>query len=132
MRITDMRTKKFKALAAISASMGENNDCTVKAVAMYCNVRYTVAHKTLADLGRKKGRGCTMSLVTQAIMLLTDKAVNMSCEYIKGHRTPNTYAKLTKGKRRLVVVRGHVIYMQDGVIHDHDQCNARRIEGVIG
>ena len=127
-----MRTKKYKALEAIGKSMGEHNDCTVKELAMYCNVRYTVAHKTLTDLGRKKGRGCTMSLVTQAVLLLTNKQVSMSCEYIEGHRTHNTYAKLTKGKRQMVVVRGHVIYMQDGVIHDHDQCNRRRIEGVIG
>ena len=127
-----MRTKRWKSLDAIGKSMGEHNDCTVKAVAMYCNVRYTVAHRTLANLGRKKGKGCTMSLVTQAILLLTNRQASMSCEYVKGHRTPSTYAKLTKGKRKMVVVRGHVIYMQDGVIHDHDQCNKRRIEGVIG
>jgi len=126
-----MQTKKYKALEAIGNSMGEHNDCTVKALAMYCNVRYTVAHKTLADLGRKRGKGCTMSLVTQAILLLTNRQASMSCEYIKGHRTPNTYAKLTKGKRQMIVVRGHVIYVQDGVIHDHGQCNSRRIEGVI-
>jgi hypothetical protein len=127
-----MKTKKYKALEAISKSMGEHNDCTVKAVAMYCNVRYTVAHKTLSMLGRKKGKGCTMSMVTQAILLSTNRQASISCESIKGHRTPNTYAKLTKGKRKMIVVRGHVIYVQDGVIHDHDQCNARRIEGVIG
>ena len=126
-----MRTKKFKALEAISNSIGEHNDCTVKAVAMYCNVRYMVAHKKMAELGRVKGRGTSMAKVTKAIGDLTGQSAAMSCEYIDGHRTPATYVKLTKGKQALVVVRGHVIYMKDGVIHDHDQCNKRRIEGVI-
>ena len=126
-----MKTKKYKALEAIGNSLGEHNDCTVKAVAMFCNVRYTVAHKTLANLGRKKGQGTNMLDVKAAIVSLGGKQPDASYEQVKGHRTPNTYAKLTKGKRALVVVRGHVIYMQDGVIHDHDGCNTRRIEQVL-
>jgi hypothetical protein len=127
----NMYTKKYKALEAIGNSIGENNDCTVKAVAMYCNVRYAVAHKTLAKLGREKGKGTNMLYVKAAILSLSGKYPEVSREEIKGHRTPNTYAKLTKGKRALVVVRGHIIYMQDGVIHDHDGCNTRRIEEVL-
>jgi len=126
-----MYTKKFKALDAIGKSIGENNDCTVKALAMFCNVRYTVAHKALANMGRVKGKGTNMVYFRAAIYSLNGKAPEVSRDYIKGHRTPNTYAKLTKGKRALVVVRGHIIYMQDGVIHDHDQCNTRRIEEVL-
>ncbi len=126
-----MYTKKYKALEAISKSMGENSDCTVKAVAMFCNVRYTVAHKTLTGLGRKKGKGTNMLYVKAAILSLSGKYPEVSRDCIEGHRTPNTYAKLTKGKRALVVVRGHIIYMQDGVIHDHDGCNTRRIEEVL-
>jgi len=126
-----MQTKKYKALEAIGKSMGEHNDCTVKAVAMFCNVRYTVAHKALANLGRIKGKGTNMLYVKAAIYVLSGKQPEISHECIKGHRTPNTYAKLTRGKSALVVVRGHIIYMQDGVIHDHDGCNTRRIEEVL-
>ena len=126
-----MYTKKFKALEAISNSMGENNDCTVKAVAMFCNVRYTVAHKALANLGRVKGRGTNMLYLKAAIHAISGKHPESSREHIKGHRTPPTYRELTRGKQAIVVVRGHVIYIKDGVIHDHGNCNTRRIEEVL-
>ena len=126
-----MYTKKFKALESISNSIGEHNDCTVKAVAMFCNVRYMTAHKTLANLGRVKGRGTNMLYVKAAIESLSGRQLVPSWDEIKGHRTPATYVKLTKGKQALVVVRGHIIYMKDGVIHDHDGCNNRRIQEVL-
>ena len=47
-----MQSKKWKALEAISKSRGEDNDCSVKAVAMFCNVRYMQAHAALKEAGR--------------------------------------------------------------------------------
>ena len=140
-----MQTKKYKAMQAIAHSMGENNDCSVKAVAMFCNVRYTVAHAALAATGRKKGKGSCPADIRKAVNSLTGKPH----EYIypldarqkaEGHnnalecdaKTPNTFARKSPVKGgQLVVVRGHIIYTKNGVIHDHDQCNKRGIVMVM-
>ena len=140
-----MQTKKFKALEAISNSMGETNDCSVKAVAMFCNVRYTVAHAALAKAGRKKGKGSTpdrIKDVVDSIMGKTHSYVypltalqkkagwqdQLKCD----GKTPTTFARKSTVKGgQLVIVRGHIIYMKDGVIHDHDSCNKRGIVMVM-
>jgi len=136
-----MYTKKFKAMQAISKSMGENNDCSVKAVAMFCNVRYTVAHSALAAVGRKKGKGSTpdkIKIVVDSIMgktheyvyplTATQKSVGWTNELGCDAKTPTTFVKKSPVKGgQLVIVNGHIIYMKDGVIHDHDSCNKRRV-----
>ena len=140
-----MQTKKYKALEAISNSMGERNDCSVKAVAMFCNVRYTEAHRALATVGRKKGKGVT----PMDIKTVVDSIMGKRHEYIypldarqkaagwTNHlgcdaKTPTTFARKTPVKGgQLVVVNGHIIYTKDGVIHDHDSCNKRRIVMVL-
>ena len=129
----DMQTKKYRALQAISKSMGENNDCSVKAVAMFCNVRYTVAHRTLAALGRKKGRGCTADAIKTACnALLETEHKWLEDELGCDGKTPNTFVRKSPVKGgQLVIVRGHVIYMKDGVIHDHDGGNKSRIRMVM-
>ena len=140
-----MQTKKFKAMQAISQSMGENNDCSVKAVAMFCNVRYTVAHAALAVVGRKKGKGST----PDRIKTVVDSIMGKKHEYLYpldarqkslgwtnslgcDAKTPTTFARKSPVKGgQLVIVRGHIIYMKDGVIHDHDSCNKRGIVMVM-
>ena len=136
-----MKTKKFKALEAISDSMGEDNDCSVKAVAMFCNVRYTVAHAAMAAEGRKKGKGSTPMDIKFAV----DKLLGKKHEYIYpldarqkkagwenklgcDAKTPTTFARKSPVKGgQLVIVNGHIIYTKNGVIHDHDSCNRRGI-----
>ena len=140
-----MKTKKYKALDAISDSMGETNDCSVKAVAMFCNVRYTEAHRALAVVGRKKGRGTT----PDRIKTVCDSLLGKKHEYIYpldarqkaagwtnqlgcDAKTPTTFARKTPVKGgQLVIVNGHIIYTKNGVIHDHDSCNKRRIVMVM-
>jgi len=140
-----MYTKKFKALEAISNSMGEHNDCSVKAVAMFCNVRYTVAHKALAEQGRKKGKGATPDRIKTAVNNITgktheyqypldarQKALGWSNSLGCDAKTPTTFVRKSPVKGgQLVIVRGHIIYMRDGVIHDHDSCNKRGIVMVM-
>jgi hypothetical protein len=140
-----MQTKKYKALDAISDSMGESNDCSVKAVAMFCNVRYTEAHRVLAIVGRKKGKGITPDRVKTAV----DSLLGVRHEWLHAYdasqlaagwpnalgcdaKTPATFVRKSPIKGgQLVVVNGHIIYMKDGVIHDHDSCNKRRIRMVM-
>jgi len=140
-----MYTKKFRALEAISNSMGEDNDCSVKAVAMFCNVRYTVAHKALDEAGRKKGKGATPDRIKTAInnimgkehsyvypLTALQKKAGWKDQLKCTAKTPSTFARMSTVKGgQLLIVNGHIIYTKDGVIHDHDSCNRRSIKMVM-
>lgn len=58
---------KYTDLAAESYVIGELNDCTVKAIAIACNVPYKIAHKAMADVGRKKGHGAPLFKTIAAV-----------------------------------------------------------------
>lgn len=47
----------FSDLMVAAASMGETNDCTVKAVALICDVPYAAAHAALQQRGRQSRKG---------------------------------------------------------------------------
>lgn len=44
-------------IAKLSDDFGENNDCTVRALAVALNGDYRAAHRSMSALGRKKGQG---------------------------------------------------------------------------
>jgi hypothetical protein len=122
-----MKTKKWKALEAISDSRGENNDCSVKALAMFANVRYMVAHAALKNEGRKDGRGVNVNMILEASAKL-GKPIDVAFE--DGRITANRKSKETVG-RTMIVVRGHVIYVNNQMINDHDSCNKRYVQMVL-
>ena len=122
-----MKTKKYKALDAISDSRGENNDCSVKALAMFANVRYMAAHAALKNEGRKDGRGVNVGMITAASAKLGKP---MKIDYQQGRITANRKSKETVG-RTLMIVRGHVIYVNNQMINDHDSCNKRYVQMVL-
>jgi hypothetical protein len=58
--------EKWKQLVACSGEYKEHNDCSVKALAIACEVPYEVAHETLRKLGRKNKNGVYMSVCHMA------------------------------------------------------------------
>jgi hypothetical protein len=71
----------------------ENNDCTVKAVALVCQVSYEVAHAELARLGRRPGKGCNAS-----VWLLAIRNLGFELRCVHPHeiisRFPSSHQKL--------------------------------------
>lgn len=61
---------RFVALQQVSRSLGENNDCTVKAIAATTGLQYGVVHAQLQHHGRKSGRGAHLHIMDAALRSL--------------------------------------------------------------
>ena len=135
------RTEQFNALCENTTARNEKNDCSVKAVALVCGVSYDVAHATMAELGRKAGRGASTSSIEQAVLKLgkTLEPVNpknIIAQYPGVHKNlqnvtthhPARFNEVWKnGGTYLAYIRGHVLAIVDGVVHDWTVGKAKRI-----
>lgn len=130
-------TATFKSHHAVSvAEFGEKKDCTVKSVAIACDVPYATAHAALKRFGRKNGEGASLEIVLAAIMSLGFRVRQWSCQEIfemiarypgahKGlqsitshhmRRFPNAWA----GCHRNLIMGGrwHIWAVKNGVCED--------------
>ena len=119
---------RFKELAEESKRSFESSDCSVKALALLCDVYYNKAHGTLAKFGRKRGRGTCINTMEDAIADLGYRTIRVNQydivkHYPGKHNTlscvtshhPNRFPKV-KGKvpnNLLVVTRNHFFVIKD-------------------
>lgn len=135
-------TPEYQALVCAAQGVGETNDCAVKAVALVCGVPYGVAHKKLADLGRKTGHGTNTRLITTAIQEL-GKMVNYVNQesitalypgvharkrYITSYQ-PARFESVWKTNHRtyLAFTKGHVFAIIAGTVHDWTANKSKRV-----
>lgn len=118
----------FKKAHKFSCEANEHKDCTVKAIAITCDVPYKVAHKALANEGRKPRCGSYRHQQARAI-----KALGFDLERIKV--TAKTMVKVkgdsavSKGYY-LAYVRGHVAAVVNGKVEDWTDGRRHRIQQV--
>ena len=139
-------TSAFDSMSVLARSMGENNDCAVKAIALACNVPYATAHATLAQLGRKKGRGTYRTLSYKAVGLLgynvtmwtTAERRRLIESYPKAHRIlrhitthhPRRFKKVWSGmadRTFMLFCATHVAVVKGGELHDWTVNKAMRV-----
>jgi len=121
----------FNDCAVISHRLGENNDCTVKAVAIACQVTYDEAHGYLKSLGRKWGRGHHWAGNGHGYTERLDKLGIEGEEIEFKSKTVKTLAReLTKG-HYMVKVRGHVLAIIDGKVEDWTAGRQHRVLKVM-
>lgn len=97
-------------IARLSTSMGETNDCTVRALAVALDGDYTQAHSAMAGNGRKKGQGAHWTIWKQAFkdcgFALDDVTNNFDGATI---RTVERELRARGDRRKYMFsVRGHV------------------------
>lgn len=94
----------------------QDNDCTVKALAIACLVPYDYAYDLLASHGRKSHRGFALPhwLNSQAW------CERLSFPGVKGERrmNPATFCQTYTQGRFICRVAKHVFAVVDGVVHD--------------
>ena len=114
-----MKTKKC------SSKYGETNDCAVKAVAIACDVAYSVAHKTLKLTGRRNRQGTYIWQTEKAIEMLGFKREKVDCSA----KTVASIAKDSAFKKGYfhVHVRGHILAITGGVVQDWTEGRRHRI-----
>jgi hypothetical protein len=69
------KSEKYFDMIKKSDNLSEANDCTVKAIALACDVSYEAAHTALKTFGRKHGRGTSISIMEKACRMLGFKMV---------------------------------------------------------
>ena len=104
----------------------DTNDCSVKAVAIACNVSYEEAHKALERSGRKRNKGAYKHQVLGAIG-------RCGCKYEaldkwKGKTTKTL--TLPRKDRYLAMTVNHAIGVQFGLVKDYSDARNFRVQEV--
>jgi hypothetical protein len=121
----------YKTCLKISNSKNEDNDCGVTAIAIATGIGYNKAHKVLSSVGRKPRRGISFKMLQDAIETVTGKmpTLEIILKPNGSYYTGVTIGKaLPKGKY-VLLFRGHVAALVDGVIEDWTAGRRKRILG---
>lgn len=92
---TPYQGANFLEVCSQSAPLNEKRDCTVKAVAIVCDVTYEEAHAALQAAGRHCRKGCRPSVTKKAIKALGFKVVNVNPRSII-KQYPGAHGKVLK------------------------------------
>ena len=114
----------FDTVQRESNSIGEANDCTVKAISIACQIPYREAHQYLASLGRRKGRGWYWKTHVRGNRLISGyidnlKRIGFEYEQVDFHsRTVSQIERELRSGHYLVQVNGHALALVDGKVED--------------
>lgn len=116
-RETYLKDKKIKK---------DDNDCSVKALAIACNVPYGDAHRTMQMNGRKTNKGAYGYQILRTIR-------NLGCDYVEVLRWKGKTTKtldLPREHRYLAITCNHALAVQFGLVKDYSATKNMRIEKV--
>lgn len=114
----------FQDVNQISDKYGEGNDCTVKAVAIACQIPYEEAHQYLSKLGRRKGRGwyhATHIRGNKLVRGYIDNLEKIGVAYTPvkvNSRTVSQVERELKDGHYIVQVSGHALAVVNGKVED--------------
>ena len=141
-------SEDFVKLKSEAGKIGENKDCSVKAISIACDVPYAEVHALLKKLGRKDGKGTPLTACEKAIMELGFKIREWSFDE---HRDMiDTYPSPHNGLRSITthhlrrfpqawagchpnmiwVTARHMLAVKDGVVRDWSINRALRVKRI--
>lgn len=121
--------EKRSALVNRANELGEDNDCTVKALAIVTDSSYDEAHATLKARGRKKGKGTNMGQWLPAVEDLGHHYVKVTGHF-EGKTVNSIESELPKGKKFYILVRGHLCAFDGTEVVDWTQGRRHRVTAV--
>lgn len=129
-----MEPQTFADLERVAAEYGEKNDCTVKAIAAACEVSYGKAHRTLAKLGRQRGRGASLMMIHRAV----EAVIGTTSDYHQTYKgsavglTLNRFRKAHPTGNYIICSRGHAMAVVNGELIDWtaDTAGRRKVTNV--
>lgn len=122
-----MSQQTYLSVTEQSRHHNETNDCTVKAVAIVCNVAYSTAHAALKKHGRKDRQGAYRNTTFGAIKELGFVATKIET---RDSRSMRSVHRLCETGRCLVFVHRHVAAMIDGKVQDWTAGRCHRVKSV--
>lgn len=125
----DILTEKYKTLQAKSKQYGENNDCSVIALAMVYDLTYEESHTICHKLGRRaRGSFATIKAVRQLgrhSSIIAPKQPNGSRYTVK------TIASTVPVGKYLVWTSGHILACINGTIYDWTEDRKHRVKRYV-
>lgn len=103
----------------------DTNFCSVIAISVACRVAYGQAKKRLAAVGRQHRKGVRESQIHVVVEQLGCKLERIGG--YDGTQVRTIASKLPSIGTFMILVRGHVLTLKDGVIQDWSGDTARRI-----
>ena len=122
---------RFSELVSASQKVNERNDCGVKALAVVSGRKYNSARRALAGSGRRSGRGTSIFSMQMSL-----GAFGLKMEPLSGHamnkaKTIRTLKKVIPSRGNFLVhVKGHILAIRGGEIHDWSEDSCRRIKQI--
>jgi hypothetical protein len=116
---------------------GERNDCSVKALALACDISYEDAYDEMLKVGRKKNKG---AYTRQTLKALDNVGIKYREITPNGRRIrqPNglKYTVRTIGRdfyagTYIMTINGHILTMINGVVEDWTQGKLNRVQRLI-
>ena len=136
---------EYEQMRETAWKFGEHNDCSVKAVAIACDVEYSVAHAALKKQGRIDGKGAWPNQIRGAVNELGFNLVSLRTrdiisQYPGAHK--NLQSVTTHHPERfpkvwavigtcLIYSAAHVSTFKDGQLHDWAVGHAKRATQVM-
>lgn len=136
----------FTSLHEVSRTLGEKNDCTVKAFVLVSGASYSEAHQAMARQGRKFGQGMYGA---EGGMRAELKALGFEMTWVPSlafiHKYPGVHKRLHSvtthhparfnkawkdGRNYLIFTRGHVAAVVNGETHDWSNDRACRATSI--
>ncbi len=110
----------FEELERVAEAYREKNDCTVKAIAAACDVSYGKAHRTLAKLGRQRGRGTSVACINHAVNALTGVSAYVGDSFKEADvgLTLNKFRAANPKGSFIICSRGHAMAVVNGELID--------------
>lgn len=102
--------------------VGEQRDCTVRALATVAGVEYDKAHLVMTGLGRKKNCGVYFKQRAQKAF----KSLGLNARCVRRSGSLERLVRDFPTGRLYVLVRGHAFAVVDGVVHDNWTQSGRR------
>ena len=93
----------------------EANDCSVRAVQVAGSMTYEQAHALMERVGRQKGRGVPWHMI-DAVARANLNATYVGCS--RGTTLAAFMRAAKQGQRYMVLIKGHVFAVVDGVQFD--------------
>lgn len=121
----------FKVASQASGKMREHNDCAVKAFSIASGKSYEEVHGLFKSLGRRDRKATPHTISRKVAHILNPEVKFVSIRKPDGSKyTARTIGNDLRRGRFVVLYRGHLAALVDGVIHDWTDGRCHRVLGV--
>ncbi len=138
------QTSKFLSMETESYNNNEDNDCSIKAIAIACNIPYNKAHAAVKKQGRKSRKGTYTWQTLRAIKALGFIVTKIPPstiirQYPAGHcklknvttHHPDRFNKVwADGRSYIFKTCGHMLAVVNGVNHDYTRSSACHVKSI--